>query len=108
MSGSSPVSGLTIASPRNQYPPHVSIRVTHPITHRALGWKFAEGKVTFGGSGDSDLSFTHRADIARYLAYVLTHSPPSDLAWKTLHIQGELIVRPSSQTCSSCLFTRSP
>ncbi|KAF9654289.1 NAD-P-binding protein [Thelephora ganbajun] len=55
-----------------------------------LGWKFAEGKVTFGGSGDAKLSFTHRTDVARYIAYVLTRTPPSELAWKVLRIQGEL------------------
>lgn len=56
----------------------------------AWGWKLDEGKVAFGGSGDFQASFVHRTDIARYVGYVFTHIPPSELAWKILRIQGEL------------------
>jgi len=54
------------------------------------GWELDEGKVTINGNGDSPLSFVHRTDIARYVAYVFTHKPASELAWKTLRIQAEL------------------
>jgi len=56
----------------------------------AWGWNLAEGKVNIYGSGDSNMTFVHRTDIARYVAYVFTHIPPSELAWKILRIQGEL------------------
>ena len=58
----------------------------HLTTGRTLGWKLAEGKVTLGGSGGFNLSFTHCADITHYLAYVLNQSSPSKLAWKILQI----------------------
>lgn len=40
------------------------------------------------------MSFTHRSDVVRYIAYVFTHTPPSELAWKILRIQSELSVSP--------------
>lgn len=70
--------------------------VTHLKSCRSLGWNLAEGKVTFGGLGDSNLTFTHRADVARYIADVFTRIPPSELAWKSLRIQGDLTVSPFS------------
>jgi len=76
------------------------------MTRRPFGWQFAEGKVSFGGSGDSNLTFTHRTDVARYIANVLTRISPSDLAWKVLRIQGEVTVSPCALTRSSGLLTR--
>ena len=78
------------------------------MTCRECGWKFAEGKVAFGGSGDSSLTFTHRIDVVRYMANVLTHIPPSELAWKALRLQGELTVCPSPLTRLNCFLTLSP
>ena len=78
------------------------------MTCREWDWKFAEGKVSFGGSGDFNLTFTHRIDVARYMANVLTRIPPSELAWKTLRLQGELTVCPSPLTRSSCPLTCNP
>lgn len=59
---------------------------------RAWGWNLEEGKVTIGGSGNSPLTFVHRTDIARYIGYVFTRIPPTQLAWEVLRIQGELTV----------------
>jgi len=53
------------------------------------GWQLDDGKATIGGIGDSPLSFVHRTDIARYVGYVFTHIPPSELAWKILRIEAE-------------------
>ena len=78
------------------------------MTCREWGWKFAEGKVAFGGFGDSNLTFTHRIDVARYMTNVLTRIPPSELAWKALRLQGELTVCPSPFIRLNCLLTRSP
>jgi len=54
------------------------------------GWNLEESKVVIYGSGDSPVSMVDRTDIARYVAYVFTHIPPSELAWKILRIQAEL------------------
>ncbi|KZV70022.1 NAD-P-binding protein [Peniophora sp. CONT] len=47
------------------------------------------GSVGTGGDGNAKLSFTSRADIARYVAYVLTTLPPSETKNKTFRIEGE-------------------
>lgn len=74
------------------------------MIYRRFGWRFAEGKVAFGGSGDSNLSFTHRNDVVRYVAHVLTRISPSELAGKVLRIQGEITVCPPVRP--SCSLTR--
>lgn len=56
---------------------------------KMLGINFAEGKATLGGSGDGLVSFTGREDVARYLGYVLTSLPRSELLWKIFRIEGE-------------------
>jgi len=78
------------------------------------GWQLDEGKVSFGGSGDSKVTFVHRTDIARYVGYVFTHIPPSELAWKCLRIQGELtsfnkiVVDYEAKTGKKLEVTRTP
>ena len=50
------------------------------------------GKVTFGGRGDSKISWTTREDTARFLGYAFTHLTTSDLSGKTLRIEGDKLV----------------
>jgi len=47
-----------------------------------------DGKVTITGSGDDPLSWTAREDIARFVAYITTTIPLSQLANKSLAIEG--------------------
>ncbi|KAI0302960.1 NAD-P-binding protein [Russula brevipes] len=47
------------------------------------------GKVSVGGDGNKQVSFTSRSDIARYLSYVLTHLPPEQLENRTFTIAGD-------------------
>ena len=72
------------------------------MIYRGFGWRFAEGQVAFGGSSDSNLSFTHRNDVVRYVAHVLTRISPSELAGKVLRIQGEVTVCLPPLVPSSC------
>ncbi|TFK48159.1 NAD-binding protein [Heliocybe sulcata] len=77
-----------------------------------LGWDFARGKVFIRGDGDTPISFTHRRDIGRFVAYVLTHLPPSQLEWKAFRIEGdrkswnEILEKYQSQTGESLQVTR--
>lgn len=57
-----------------------------------LGFDLANGKVTVGGSGDTQMSFTGRIDIARFIGHALTTLPPSKLEWKSFHIEGDRLV----------------
>ena len=50
------------------------------------------GSVGAGGDGNAKASFTSRTDIARYVAYVLTSLPPTDIKNKTFRIEGERAV----------------
>ncbi|EPQ56005.1 NAD P-binding protein [Gloeophyllum trabeum ATCC 11539] len=54
-----------------------------------LGWDLANGKVNILGEGNAPISFTARRDIARFVAYVLTHLPPDQLQWKIFRIEGD-------------------
>ncbi|KAN0124392.1 hypothetical protein V8E52_002041 [Russula decolorans] len=47
------------------------------------------GKVSVGGDGNGQISFTSRTDIARYVSYVLTQLPPEQLKNRTFTITGE-------------------
>jgi len=47
------------------------------------------GKVSVGGDGNKQISFTSRPDIARYLSYVLTHLPPDQLRNRSFTIAGD-------------------
>ena len=65
---------------------------SHPINYlieRFLGLDVMSGKVSVGGDGNRQISFTSRSDIARYVSYVLTHLPPGQLKNRTFTIAGE-------------------
>jgi len=47
------------------------------------------GKVSVGGDGNSQHTFTSRSDIARYVSYVLTHLPPDQLKNRSFSIAGD-------------------
>ncbi|KAF8167069.1 NAD(P)-binding protein [Mycena galopus ATCC 62051] len=50
---------------------------------------YANGKFTIVGKGDAPISFTSLADISGFVAYALTTLPPSELADRTLRLQGD-------------------
>jgi uncharacterized protein YbjT (DUF2867 family) len=47
------------------------------------------GKVSIAGDGNTQISFTARADIARYISYVLTHLPAEQLNNHSFCIAGD-------------------
>jgi hypothetical protein len=47
------------------------------------------GKVSVGGDGNKQISFTARPDIARFVSYVLTHLPPEQLKNRAFTIAGD-------------------
>ncbi|KAF8485198.1 NAD-P-binding protein [Russula ochroleuca] len=47
------------------------------------------GKVSIGGDGNSQNTFTSRPDVARYVSYVLTHLPPEQLKNRAFSIAGD-------------------
>ncbi|KAI0294862.1 NAD-P-binding protein [Multifurca ochricompacta] len=47
------------------------------------------GKVSVGGDGNKQISFTSRTDIARYLSYVLTQLPADQLKNRSFAIAGD-------------------
>jgi uncharacterized protein YbjT (DUF2867 family) len=54
-----------------------------------LGLNVPSGKVTIAGDGNKQISFTARADIARYISYVLTHLPAEQLNNHSFCIAGD-------------------
>ncbi|KAH9978223.1 hypothetical protein BGW80DRAFT_1456305 [Lactifluus volemus] len=48
------------------------------------------GKVSVGGDGDTQISFTSRLDIARYVSYVLTHLPVEQLENHSFRLAGDI------------------
>ncbi|KAL1695462.1 hypothetical protein GGG16DRAFT_109130 [Schizophyllum commune] len=42
-----------------------------------------------GLTGNTPFSFTHTNDIGGFVAYIVTHYPLSELAWKSFRIEGE-------------------
>jgi hypothetical protein len=60
---------------------------------RFLNLDVTSGKVSAGGDGNKQISFTSRPDIARYLSYVLTHLPPDQLSNRSFTIAGDNKVR---------------
>jgi len=54
-----------------------------------FGWDFPNGKVHIRGEGNAPISFTHRRDIGRFVAYVLTQLKRDQLQWKTFAIEGD-------------------
>jgi len=53
------------------------------------GWDLPNGKVHVLGEGNGPISFTHRRDIGRFVAYVLTQLPRDQLHWKEFAIEGD-------------------
>jgi hypothetical protein len=47
------------------------------------------GKVSVGGDGNKQITFTSRPDIARYVSYVLTHLPPEQVKNRAFTIAGD-------------------
>ena len=47
------------------------------------------GKVSVGGDGNKQISFTARPDIARFVSYVLLHLPPEQLKNRGFAIAGD-------------------
>ncbi|KAI0344661.1 NAD-P-binding protein [Trametopsis cervina] len=74
-----------------------------------FGWDLKNGKATIFGDGEAQNTWTDAPDIARYVAYVLTHLPREKLEWQTLRIQGELAslnqILTSYQTRTSTLLS---
>ena len=64
-------------------------------TKRFLDLDVGSGKVSVGGDGNRQISFTSRSDTARYVSYVLTHLTPEQLQNRTFTISGENKVRPN-------------
>ena len=60
---------------------------------RLINLDIKSGKVAVGGDGNAPVSWTARRDIARFLAYVLVHSPASRLQNQVLRLEGDRVVR---------------
>ncbi|KAF8147771.1 hypothetical protein K438DRAFT_1625957, partial [Mycena galopus ATCC 62051] len=78
-----------------------------------IGFKPEHGKITLVGKGDAPVSFTSIADIAGFVAYVLTALPPSELENRTFRIQGDRATmaelgRSSRPTWSSLIKSLGP
>ncbi|TFK48166.1 NAD-binding protein [Heliocybe sulcata] len=79
-----------------------------------FGWDFANGKVFIRGRGDAPVSFTHRRDIGRFVAYVVTQLPREQVEWKTFRIEGdrkswnEIVEAYRTKTGKSLQITRQP
>ncbi|KAI0067434.1 NAD-P-binding protein [Artomyces pyxidatus] len=54
-----------------------------------LNLDVASGKVTVGGNGNSQATFTSRGDIARYVVYVLTNLPAEQLVNRAFRLEGD-------------------
>jgi hypothetical protein len=57
-----------------------------------FGFDLAGGKITVNGSGDAKISTTSLADVAYFVAYVLTALPKDKLENATFTLQGDVIV----------------
>ena len=57
-----------------------------------IGLDLKSGNVSVGGDGNAKASFTSRADIGRYIAYVLTTVSPTVAKNKIFRIEGERAV----------------
>jgi len=70
-----------------------AILYTGPFTDQLFspffGFDFANGKVTIPGFGDTQITFTGRPDVARYIGFVFTNLPAEKLEWKVLRLEGE-------------------
>jgi hypothetical protein len=57
-----------------------------------LGFDLDAGKINIIGQGDSQLSTTSIEDVARFVAYVLTTLPKSQLENAKFILQGDIVV----------------
>ncbi|KAG9119105.1 hypothetical protein FRC07_006044 [Ceratobasidium sp. 392] len=55
-----------------------------------MGWDFEAKKIDIWGTGEENATWTTMPDIARYVAYVLSHVPIQGLQDQVLRIQGDL------------------
>ena len=70
---------------------------------RFLDLDVLSGNVTIAGDGNKQISFTSRADIARYVSFVLTHTPVERLQSRSFIIAGDNKVRLSRKSRHFCL-----
>jgi hypothetical protein len=63
--------------------------VTKDRVNRLAQLDVLSGKVSVGGDGNKQLSFTSRPDAARYITYVLTHLSPEQLKNRRFAIAGD-------------------
>jgi uncharacterized protein YbjT (DUF2867 family) len=68
-------------------------RAKPQINQSFLNLDVTTGKVSVAGDGNTQISFTSRPDIARYLAHVLTNLPPDQLKNRSFIIEGDRKVR---------------
>jgi hypothetical protein len=64
-----------------------------------FGFDLAGGKIAVNGSGDAKISTTSMADVAYFVAYVLTALPKDQLENATFTLQGDVIVSHLSFRC---------
>ena len=64
-----------------------SVRLT--TSQRAFYIDITSGKVSVGGDGNTQITFTSKPDVARYVSYVLTHLPPQQLENRSFAIAGD-------------------
>ena len=74
-------------------PPYVELNIISTSRARFLDLDVPSGKVIIAGDGNKQISFTSRADIARYVSYVLTHLPAEQLKNHSFTIAGDNKVR---------------
>jgi hypothetical protein len=59
------------------------------MIQRIFDLDVTSGKVSVGGDGNKQISFTARPDIARFVSYVLLHLPPEQLKNRAFTIAGD-------------------
>lgn len=60
---------------------------------RGRGYDFANGKATVLGTGDAEISFLSRPDIARYVGFIFTNLPIEKFEWKVFRLEADRGVR---------------
>ena len=73
----------------------VRLSSSNTLRVRFLDLDILSGKVTIAEDGNKQISFTSRADIARYVSFVLTHVPVERLKNRSFTIAGDNKVRPA-------------
>ena len=64
-----------------------SVKLT--TSQRAFYIDITSGKVSVGGDGNTQITFTSKPDVGRYVSYVLTHLPPEQLKNRSFAIAGD-------------------